>query len=311
LKTKNKTLAKKYVVQRNELLYGTTTVFNVNDLKLFKLIISKVNSQNILFDEFYEITSNELKELNINPKHLYNTVLTSLKKLANVYMKIESEKKDEIKEVGLIQNNFTFKKYSSKFYISFHQDMKDYLLDIQEKYTRYPLEDILNLKLKHSLKLYEYLKSISFNELIISLEKLKKRIDIPNESYDKYGIFKQKVLEPVLKEINEKTSINVKYEPIKDGRKVVKIKFTIERKKIQKNNLIEIITTKETNQDNYTKYRNQKFNYNGEPFQIIEINKNENIATLKNINSDEIGKVNGKNEQDLIDKLEILINNEN
>ncbi|MFA9373324.1 MAG: RepB family plasmid replication initiator protein, partial [Poseidonibacter sp.] len=115
-------IAKKYVVQRNELLYGTTTVFNLNDLKIFKLIISKVNSKDPRFNEYYNITNEELKELNINHKHLYKTTLTTLKKLANVYMTIDTVENGQaiVKEVGLIQNNFKFRKYSNQFSISFH-----------------------------------------------------------------------------------------------------------------------------------------------------------------------------------------------
>jgi plasmid replication initiation protein len=308
---KKNTLTKRYVVQRNELLHGKTTVFNITDLKIFKLIISKVNSKNILFDDFYEITSDELKALNINPKHLYNLTLTSLKKLANVYMKIDMQdnKGNEIiKEIGLIQNNFTFKKYSNKFYISFHQDMKDYLLDIQEKYTRYPLADISNLKLKHSLKFYEYLKSISFNEIVISIEKLKKRLDIDINSYKNYGMFKKKVIEPVIHEINDNTSLNISYEPIKDGRKVTKLKLMIQR-----DNLIQIksLPKAQKKYDEFNKYLNVKFIYNDEEFIITEIDKNQYKAQVKNINTDEIGIVTGIDKNELKNKLKALIENEN
>lgn len=309
--TKKDSLHKKYVVQRNELLYGKTTVFNVTDLKIFKLIISKVNSKNILFDDFYEIASEELKALNINEKHLYSITLDSLKKLANVYMKIDTndlEGNGVIKEVGLIQNNFTFKKYSNKFYIAFHQDMKDYLLDIQEKYTRYPLADISSLKLKHSLKLYEYLKSISFEEIIISIEKLKKRLDISLNSYEKYAMFKIKVLDPVMQEINERTSLNVQYEPIREGKKIVKIKFKILKIVPKKQNLIELEEPKY--EDKFQKYLNQKFSHNDDSYQIIEIDKNLNIARVKNVDTGEIGKISAKNEIELIDKIEYMMNND-
>ena len=298
---KNKQVViKRYVVQRNELLYGNTTVFNVTDLKIFKLIISKVNSKNILFDEFYEISNEELKELNINEKHLYQTTLNSLKKLANVYMKIEPDQ-ETIKEVGLIQNNFKFKKYSNKFYISFHQDMKDYLLDIQEKYTRYPLEDIKDLKLKHSIKFYEYLKSISFDEIKISIEKLKQRLDIPVTSYEKFAMFKKKVIEPVLQEINQKTQLNISYEPIKDGRKIIQLKIFINKKM---NNFVEI-EKKPLNM--FQKYLNKTFIHQEIKHQIININEKNYYAEVKNLENGDIGKINSQNNDELLEKLKQIV----
>ena len=58
------------VVQLNKFIKGDVSAFSVNDLKIFKLIISKVDSKESLFKDFYEITTDEIKALNINEKHL-------------------------------------------------------------------------------------------------------------------------------------------------------------------------------------------------------------------------------------------------
>lgn len=306
-----KYISKRYVVQRNELLYGKTNIFTVTDLKIFKLVISKVNSTNLLFEDFYEITTDELKEININEKHLYDTTVSSLKKLANVYMTINetNAKGDEIiKEVGLIQNNFEHQRYSGKFIISFHKDMKNYLLDIQQNYTKYPLVDISDLKLKHSLKFYEYMKSISFDSVVIGIDKLKHRLDIPINAYTEFGSFKRSVLVPVLEEINGKTSLSVEFEPVRDGRKITKIKFMIIKRKIEP----EISSTKLIKKDDkFAQYLNRKFLYEGEEFQIISINKTNFEAKVENLETAEIGTVEGLNEENLIEKLEFLLNGDN
>jgi plasmid replication initiation protein len=300
-----KTLKKKYVIQRNEFIYGNTTVFTINDLKIFKLIISKVNSQNVLFDDFYEISHDELKALDINQKHLYSHTLTSLKKLANVYITIDSIDKNGkkiIKEVGLIQNSFRFAKYSSKFHISFHPDMKEYLLDIQAKYTKYPLEEISGFKLKHSLKFYEYMKSISFDEVEISLEKLKKRLDL-NNAYEKFAMFNKKVLTPALEEINTMTSLHIKWEPIKKGKKVIKIKFI----KLKKNALDIVKIINEIHE--LDRYLKKEFIYNGELFRVISIDKTKHIAKVENINNSDVGNIKALSNDELLEKIEHLVNN--
>ena len=44
------------VVQLNKFIKGDVSPFTVNDLKIFKLIISKVDSKDSLFQDFYIIT---------------------------------------------------------------------------------------------------------------------------------------------------------------------------------------------------------------------------------------------------------------
>ena len=53
------------------------------------------------------------------------------------------------------------------------------------------------------------------------------------ESYQEYKIFKNRVLDTAVKEVNKKTDCHFAYEPIKRGRKVVKIKFIYHSKDSQ------------------------------------------------------------------------------
>jgi hypothetical protein len=78
-----KLLKNRKVVQLNKFIKGDVSAFSVNDLKIFKLIISKVDSKESLFRDFYEITTDEIKALNINEKHLYSETRKTLKRLAN------------------------------------------------------------------------------------------------------------------------------------------------------------------------------------------------------------------------------------
>ena len=49
-----KLLKNRKVVQLNKFIKGDVSAFSVNDLKIFKLIISKVDSKDSLFKDFYE-----------------------------------------------------------------------------------------------------------------------------------------------------------------------------------------------------------------------------------------------------------------
>ena len=132
--------------------------------------------------------------------------------------------------------------------IKIDEDLAPYLFDLKEKFLSYGLKNILNMKSQYSIRLYELLKSYydmkvgqtdhreqiekSYKPKKISwtvdLEEFKKLLMVDTvKSYDRYPSFRQKVLDVAQKEINELTDINVYFEPITKGRKVIKLKIDI------------------------------------------------------------------------------------
>lgn len=65
----------------------------------------------------------------------------------------------------------------------------------------------------------------------ITLQFLRQLLGIADDSYTEYKHFKQKVLDRIIKEINEKTSISIVPKPIKGGKKVIGLYFEVRKKK--------------------------------------------------------------------------------
>ena len=210
------------VVQLNKFIKGDVSAFSVNDLKIFKLIISKVDSKDSLFKDFYEITTDEIKALNTNEKHLYDETRKTLKRLANIY--ITFDEGDSVREVGLIRNDFKFEKYTKKILINFNDDMGEYLINLKKNFFMYDLIDIVNFKFKHTIKFYEYIKSQSLNVIKLKVETLKEILDLTNK-YSRYTNFRTDVLEVILEEINE--SSNTLYISYTEERVASKVEYII------------------------------------------------------------------------------------
>ena len=76
------------------------------------------------------------------------------------------------------------------------------------------------------MKSYAHQKSKTFD-----IDELKHLLMVDGiKSYDDFSLFRKKVLEMALKEINSLTDLNVSFETIKRGRKVEKVKFRIDTK---------------------------------------------------------------------------------
>lgn len=125
-------------------------------------------------------------------------------------------------------------KHSGKAYVLIDSDMAPYLFDLGQKFTAYQLRNILGMKSAYSIRIYELMKSYEFRSKIeIDLQELKCLLDVDNvKSYERYPIFRQKVIDVAIKEINGLSDINVSYEPMKKGNKVVSILFRIKKKEI-------------------------------------------------------------------------------
>jgi len=133
--------------------------------------------------------------------------------------------------VGWLSKEWTNKK-SGKAKIRLDEDMTPYLFDLQEKFLAYGLKNILAMKSQFSIRLYEILKSYTFQKSrTFELDELKKMLMVEkNKSYSNFADFKKRVLLPAQEEINELTDITVLFEPILKGRKTVKVQFNMKIK---------------------------------------------------------------------------------
>lgn len=123
-------------------------------------------------------------------------------------------------------------KKSEKVLIEIDRTIVPFLFDLKEQFTQYQLYNILAMKSAFSVRLYELLKSYAYQKSkIFDIDELKRLFMVENvKSYYNYKDFRRKVLEKAQSEINNLTDINISFEPITKGRKVVQVKFNINQK---------------------------------------------------------------------------------
>ncbi|MDG1570389.1 replication initiation protein [Bacillus cereus] len=116
--------------------------------------------------------------------------------------------------------------------------LKPFLLELSNKFTSYRLANVVKLKSTYAIRIYELLKQYEdLKERTISLENLRYYLDAM-DVYPNYANFKQRVLKPSQKELNQKTDISFEFEEIKLGRKVQKIRFIIRAQKKKDSDLV-------------------------------------------------------------------------
>jgi len=115
--------------------------------------------------------------------------------------------------------------------ISFSPTLYPYISEIKDNFTSYQLTNVKQLKSIYSIRLYELLwKYISEGRRWITITDLRSMFEL-EDKYEKYADMRKCVIEPALAEINKKTNLDVRFEPEKQGRVVVKLWFYFTEKK--------------------------------------------------------------------------------
>ena len=113
--------------------------------------------------------------------------------------------------------------------ITFHPQLKPFLLQLQRDFTKVDLRNYKFLRTGTSIRLYHLLKQYygrRQHNVEVPLDELKEMLGVANK-YDLYGHFKAAVLEEARKRLVETTDISFVYQEVKIGRKVAAIVFHI------------------------------------------------------------------------------------
>ncbi len=165
----------------------------------------------------------------VNPDIAYTQVRNAVLKISKRWVTLV-DNEHELTEVALIHKRSYFKK-EGRFYIEFHDELIPYISELHDNYTKYQLVNIGAFSSTHSIRLYELCsqyRDTGWRQT--SVDELKDWLQV-SDKYDRYNNFNQRVLTPAIDEINAKSDLLVSVEPIKRGRSIVSLKFTIKSKK--------------------------------------------------------------------------------
>lgn len=115
--------------------------------------------------------------------------------------------------------------------LQFHPELKEFFLQLKEKFTSYQLENVVSLKSIYSIRIYEILKQYeSLKKRRMTIEELRNVLGIEPSKYKQYGHLKSRILLPSQQEIDKNTDISFNFTETKTGRKVTGVEFSINGK---------------------------------------------------------------------------------
>lgn len=215
------------ITKKSDLVQSWTYNMDVLNQKLINYFCSRIipnmNFENDIYfniKEFIEVFNYQNNGRIYREIHTYMDILQSENAISY------------IDESGNMKSTYFIKVKTSAdgkaLSILFNSDLKDYFVGVDKFFTSYKLGDIVKLKGKYSIKLYEIVLSLIYkkkpsNE--IELDKLRRLLGCKNGKYKLYADFIKGALKPAIKELNAKSGLNIGFCPIKRGNKVSSIKF--------------------------------------------------------------------------------------
>lgn len=117
---------------------------------------------------------------------------------------------------------------------SFSAKMFPYLFHLKSEFTQYRLEQAGALRSLHSWRLLELLEQMKHKDnedgwLTIDINDFHHAMEASKSYRSNFGMLRTWVIEPSVKELNEKDSWDIVWEPVKRGRRVASLRFDFRR----------------------------------------------------------------------------------
>lgn len=171
------------------------------------------------------INSESKRNLDKAVENLMKTIIT---------VRNPEDDKDWVKFPMLGESSYT----QGTLKITLPQKMQPFLTNLKERFTKYHLEYIHNLRSEYSIRIYELLKQYeTIGSRVFDLGELKEILGcividentnkITEEKYKLYGHFKAKVLEVARRDLQNYCDIYFSFHERKKGKKVERLEFRI------------------------------------------------------------------------------------
>lgn len=135
------------------------------------------------------------------------------------------------------------------------------LIKLTDNFTVFSLKETLGLRGNYSSPLYELFAAKAFQKSrTMTIEEIRERFAL-EDKYLKIEDLRKWVIDPSIKEINELTSLSIKYKAIRSNRKIIGYTFMIEKKFGVDKELAELETTKKIKGVSESRYNLMKDYY--------------------------------------------------
>lgn len=221
-----------HLIQKaNPLLSLSETDMTLPELKILDVYLDRIDSHNE-DNRTVQFEKGAIEDMLGVSRILKPDLEKRLRHLAQV-VKVEDDTKPKgFKLVSLFEEIDAWQDDDGLWQISLTctNRAREYIFNVDNiGYLRYRLKNVISLTSRYSYILYLWLEHNRFRRSWeIDLADLKALLRCTGDSYVQFKVFNDRVLKRCQKELLEKTDCRFTYEPVKRGRAVKSVRFTVE-----------------------------------------------------------------------------------
>lgn len=273
------------IYKNTELNTANFSNFTHNDYQVYLHLISKINKideqgsylETNQLNREYTLSALEFSQMfNMSLSNSYPALKQAIDKLMKTDIKIALNGKNFCRVNVCSKAEY----YKNEGYINikFTDDIMPYLAQVKERFIMYNIKEIANFGSLYTTRLYELIQEFKQTGWMLkSIAQLRESFAVSTNKLIAYADFKKKTFKHACEEINAQYHMNLTFEEIKEGRKVVAIKFLFNKTEV--NQVANRITGKIRNVYNKPKAKILK----GPKLKVVQTDKNKFID--KNVKS--------------------------
>lgn len=202
---------------------------SINALKIYNFIVRELFKKDIehnscLITSYPKIA----KFLGYEGKYSNEKILENLNELVDckIYTKVFNKTRNDWEDnlITHLLSSVRYHKNEQQLFCYIDLELRDLILQYHNTFAKLDLVEMKTIKSRHTLKLYELFKDYSYHrnhKLKLSVADIQEFLNIPpNSKYrETISIFNRDVIKKAIKEINQKTYMNVNFEYFRKSKK--------------------------------------------------------------------------------------------
>ena len=214
----------------NNANFGT---YNLNDYQVFLQLVSKLGKVDINatyqqpehLEREHTLTAKEFSQaFGVDLNTSYGVLKRASNKLARTAITLEKPELFQIWDIPVCQNSVYNTKEGS-LTVKFNEDIMPYLAQVKQKFVLYNLKEIANFGSLYSTRLYELIQEFKDTGKIIKSVTQLREVFAVGKKFKLYADFKKYTFAHAVAEINAQYEMNLRFDELKEGRKVIAIRF--------------------------------------------------------------------------------------
>jgi len=224
----------KKVTKANHLIQASYSM-TLQEKKLVLAALSCCDSRNepkktvsISASNFAEVTGMDLK-------HAHTELYKAADKLFDRSIKVSDPEQTE--EFRWIQSKIKKHKGEGLVTLTWSDPILKYISQLKTQFTSYRLGSVGRLQSVYSIRLYELLMQFSkTGDRVINVSDFRNLLEL-EDKYKQFKDLNKWVIKPAVKELNQRSDLDITYETISSGRKVKSLSFQFKPAKQMKMNV--------------------------------------------------------------------------